>query len=175
MPLLDSQGRLLGKISILDVGAALVILLVVVGIFLVPGRSGSVAQVSGTQPIEVDVLVQGLNVRDPQQMQETFEQAETTKLIVRNQPYGQVQLKSAERLPNAVPVTQPDGSLEMRPNPAPQSQHEGSWILTLGGDARMTDSGPVLGNNKIKIGTPIKLEGERYRFGASTIDVRVQE
>jgi len=34
MKILDSQGRLFGKVSILDFGAALVILLVLVGIFL---------------------------------------------------------------------------------------------------------------------------------------------
>jgi len=36
MKILDSQGRLFGKVSILDFGAALVILLVLVGIFFFP-------------------------------------------------------------------------------------------------------------------------------------------
>jgi len=40
MKILDSQGRLFGKVSILDLGAALVILLVLVGIFF-PVSSGS--------------------------------------------------------------------------------------------------------------------------------------
>jgi len=47
MAILDSKGRLFGKVSILDLGAALVILLVVVGIFFFPGTSGSVAQLNG--------------------------------------------------------------------------------------------------------------------------------
>ncbi|PSB10928.1 pyruvate/2-oxoglutarate dehydrogenase complex,dihydrolipoamide dehydrogenase (E3) component, partial [filamentous cyanobacterium Phorm 46] len=48
MKILDSQGRLFGKLSILDVGAAMIVLLVAVGIFLFPGTSGgSVAQVGG--------------------------------------------------------------------------------------------------------------------------------
>jgi len=38
MKILDSQGRLFGKVSILD-GAALVILLVLVGIFFLSGTS----------------------------------------------------------------------------------------------------------------------------------------
>ncbi|HEY9657224.1 MAG TPA: DUF4330 domain-containing protein, partial [Allocoleopsis sp.] len=67
MAILDSKGRLFGKISILDLGAALIILMVVAGIFLFPGGSGSVAQVgTNTKPIEVDVMVRGLTVRDPQ-------------------------------------------------------------------------------------------------------------
>jgi len=61
MKILDSQGRLFGKVSILDFGAALVILLVLVGIFF-PGTSGSVAQVGiATKPVEVDLIVR-LNV-----------------------------------------------------------------------------------------------------------------
>ena len=45
MALLDSKGRLFGKVSILDLGALLIILGVVFGIFFLPGRSGSVAQI----------------------------------------------------------------------------------------------------------------------------------
>ena len=58
MNILDSKGRLFGKINLLDLGAVLVILLVIVGIFIFPGTSGSVAQVGAKiVPIEVDLLV----------------------------------------------------------------------------------------------------------------------
>ena len=69
MKLIDSKGRLLGKFSILDLGAALVILLVIIGIFVVPGTSGKsmVAQVQ-TQSIEVDAMVRGLNVMNPEDL-----------------------------------------------------------------------------------------------------------
>jgi hypothetical protein len=46
-------------------------------------------------------------------------------------------------------------------------------IVTLAGKAQMTDDGIVFGNNKVKIGTPIELEGQTYNFNTSTIDVRV--
>lgn len=36
MTLIDSKGRVFGKISILDVGAALIILMVLFGIFSIP-------------------------------------------------------------------------------------------------------------------------------------------
>ena len=70
MKILDPQGRLFGKVSLLDIGAALVILLVVVGIFFFPGTSGAQIGVA-TKPVEIDVIVRGLSVRDPQQL---FEQ-----------------------------------------------------------------------------------------------------
>ena len=62
MAILDSKGRLFGKISILDLGAALVIAFTIAGIFLVPGDSGSVAQIGADiKPVEVDLMVRGLN------------------------------------------------------------------------------------------------------------------
>ena len=69
MKILDSQGRLFGKLSILDVGAALIVLLVAVGIFFFPGTSGgSVAQVGTSfKPVEIDAIAIGLkgtNVQD---------------------------------------------------------------------------------------------------------------
>ena len=63
MKIIDSKGRLFGKVSILDLGAAGVILLAVAGIFFFPGTSviPGVAQ-SNVKPIEVEVLVRGLTV-----------------------------------------------------------------------------------------------------------------
>jgi hypothetical protein len=88
MKILDARGRLFGKVSILDLGAALVILLVVVGIFFFPGTSGSVAQVGApTKPVEVDLVVRGLNVLNPQQLfNQGLKAGGKTNIIIRNQP-----------------------------------------------------------------------------------------
>ncbi len=176
MAILDSKGRLFGKVSILDVGAALVILLVVVGIFFFPGTSGSVAQVGvKTKPVEVDLVVRGLNVRDPQQLfKQGLKESGKTNIIIRNQPYGQVDIKSIKQLPRTVLVPQPDGSVREAPDPR-ANQFSTDMLLTLGGKAQITDSGPVLGNSKLKIGTPIELEGFNYNFNATVIDVRIKD
>ena len=60
MKIIDSQGRLFGKVSILDLGAAGVILIAIAGIFLSPGTpvTQGIAQ-SKLQPIEVEVMVRG--------------------------------------------------------------------------------------------------------------------
>ena len=173
MAILDSKGRLFGKVSILDVGAALVILLVVVGIFFFPGTSGSVAQLNGTKPIEVDLIVRGLSVRDPEALLKQFEQEKKTSINIRNQPYGQVGIKSVQELPSTVIVPQPDGSVKALPDPRSKS-FSTDMLMTLAGQAEITKDGPVLGNSKIKIGTPVELEGTDYNFKASVIDVRIQ-
>lgn len=176
MAILDSKGRLFGKVSILDLGAALVILLVVVGIFFFPGTSGSVAQVGApTKPVEVDLIVRGLNVRDPQQLfNQGFRPGGKTNIIIRNQPHGQIDIKSVKQLPRTILVTQPNGSLKELPDPRPNI-YSTDMLLTLGGNAQITDNGPVLGNSKIKIGAPLELEGFNYDFNATIIDLRIKE
>jgi hypothetical protein len=176
MAILDSKGRLFGKINLLDLGAALVILLVIVGIFIFPGTSGSVAQVGAkTVPIEVDLLVRGLNVRNPQQLiKEGFTKGGKTNVIIRNQPYGEIGIKSVEQLERTLTISQPDGSVKELPDPR-KINFSTDFILTLEGKATVTKDGPVLGNSKVKIGMPFELEGFNYNFNASVIDIRLQD
>ncbi|MBF2007827.1 DUF4330 domain-containing protein [Chlorogloeopsis fritschii PCC 9212] len=176
MTILDSKGRLFGKFNILDLGAALVILLVIFGIFFFPGTTGSVAQVGvTTKPVEIDLIVRGLNVRDPQQL---FDQGLTkggkTNVIIRNQPHGTINIKSARLLPRTVLVPQPDGSVKEMPDPK-TNNFSTDMLLTLDGRATITNNGPVMGSSKLKIGVPIELDGFNYNFNASVIDIRVKD
>jgi hypothetical protein len=174
MAILDSKGRLFGKVSLLDIAAALVILMVLVGIFLFPGTGGSVAQVGGTtKPVEVDVMVRGLTVSDPEGLYETLKSSATTNIIIRNQPYGQVEIKDVQKLPRSQAVPQPDGTVKSLPDPRPELNYTIDMLITLIGDALITDNGPVFGNSKVKVGTPIELEGELYNFNTSTVGIRV--
>ncbi|CDM93006.1 MAG: DUF4330 domain-containing protein [Limnospira sp. PMC 1291.21] len=173
MAILDSKGRLFGKVSILDLGAATVILLVIVGIFFFPGTSGSVAQIGvTTKPVEVDVIALGMRGRNPQDF---LKAGEKTNLIIRNQPYGQVDIKAVEFLPRTIPVTQPDGSLRALPDPTADFIFSNNILLTLEGQGQVTNTGPVLGNVKIRIGNTVELEGNTYNFNASVVDIRVQD
>ena len=175
MAIIDSKGRLFGKISLLDIGAALVILLVVGGLFLLPGSSGTslVQTNSSNKPIEVDVIVRGLTVADPQGLLQSIAQGKKTNIIIRNQPYGQVDVLKVLQLPRTVAVPQPDGSVKPYPDPRPELNYTVDMVITLSGEAQILSDGPVLGNNKIKVGTPMELEGQTYRFSAPVIGVRI--
>ncbi len=174
MKLIDKQGRLFGKISILDIGAILVILLVVGGIFFLPGNSGSVAKVGKTtKPVQLDILVRGLSAREPQKVIQDMKKNQKTKIVIRNQPYGEINIENIQQLERLVAVPQPDGSVKALPDPT--NQFSANLLITVAGQANITDSGPVLGNSKLKIGIPVELEGRTYNFNASVIDVRLQE
>jgi len=174
MKLLDSKGRLFGKINILDLGALLVMLLVVIGIFFFPGTSGSLAQVKNTKPIEVDVLVRGLSVRSPEVILNELKSGKKLNVIIRNQPYGEVEVKSVKQLPRTIVVPQPNGSAKEVADPRINT-FSIDMLLTLIGKAQITANGAVLGNNKVKIGTPLELEGFNYDFNATIIDVRIPQ
>ncbi|MFB2838828.1 DUF4330 domain-containing protein [Floridanema evergladense] len=174
MKILDSQGRIFGKFSILDIGAALVILLVIVGIFFFPGTSGSLAQIGvPTKPVEIDVVVRGLSIRQPQDLIKDFQSKKKTNIIIRNQPYGQVDVKSVKELPRNVVVPQPDGTVKALPDPR-KDTFSSDMIITLAGKAQITNNGPVLGNSKLKVGIPLELEGFDYNFNSTVIDVRIK-
>ncbi|MGD1875567.1 MAG: DUF4330 domain-containing protein [Mastigocoleus sp.] len=177
MAVLDSKGRLFGKFSILDLGALLVILLVIAGIFLFPGSTGSVAQIGGvkTAPIEVDLLVRGLNVIEPQRLEgQGFKSGGKTNVIIRNQPSGAIPIKSIEYLPKTIIATQPDGSVKEIKDPR-ENNFSKDMLLTLAGKAKLTENGPVIGNSKVKIGMPFELEGYNYNFRGSVVDIRIED
>ncbi len=177
MQILDAKGRLFGKVSLLDIGAALVILMVLVGIFIFPGTGGSVAQVGGgnTKPVEVDVMVRGLTVSDPEGLFQTLQESETTNVIIRNQPHGEVRIIDVQKLPRSQAVPQPDGTVKSFPDPRPELNYTIDLLITLADDALMTDNGPVVGNSPVKIGTQIQIEGDLYSFYTSTVGVRILE
>jgi hypothetical protein len=171
MAIVDSQGRLFGKVSLLDIAAGVVILAALLAIFVFPGASGSLAQAGTPKPVEVDVLVRvpAENWRD------LFKEGEKTKLIIRNQPFGEITIKSARELPTTLAVPQPDGNVKIMPDPRPEANLSKNLYLTLAGTAQITKDGPILGNNKVKVGTPIELEGFGYNFpNLVVLDLRIQ-
>ncbi len=171
MAIVDAQGRLFGKVSILDVGAALVILFVILGIFVLPGSTGPIVG-AGSKSIEVDALVLGLNARNPQAL---IKAGETTNFIIRNAPSGQVTIKNVDFLPRTVSVPQPDGSTKALPDPRPEAKLGVNMLITLAGKAEVRGDNIKLGGTDIKIGVPVELGSQQYNFKASVIDIRADK
>jgi hypothetical protein len=172
MKLLDSKGRLFGKINVLDFAALLVIVLVIVGIFFFPGRMGSLAPLKNSKTIEVDVIVRALGVRSPENLIHEMDTRKKLNIIIRNQPYGQVEISSVKQLPRTIVVTEPDGSAKEVADPRANT-FAADFLVTLVGKAQITENGAVFGNNKVKIGSILELEGFDYDFNATVIDVRI--
>lgn len=174
MKIIDSKGRLFGKVSILDLAAVGVILLTVAGILFFPGTpvTKGLAQ-GGLKPIEVELLVRGLSVGDFDALLAQFENEENASIVIRNQPAGTVKIVDVEPLPRTTPVPQPDGTVKALPDPRPEVALIQDMIVTFSSQAEVTDSGVVIdGAQKVKIGIPVRLEGTTYDFNGTVITVR---
>jgi hypothetical protein len=172
MAILDRQGRLFGKISLLDVGAIAVILLTLVGVFLIPGNNGnSVAQIGSTESktVEVDIMVRGLTVLKPNEL---LKEGEKTNIIIRNQPRGEISIKKVVVLVPKIPVPKLDGTLTVIPDPRLADTYVRDFAITLVANAQVTNDGVIFGSDKVKIGTPIDIEGPKYIVRGSVMDVR---
>lgn len=172
MSILDRQGRLFGKISILDLGAALVIMAAVIGILYIPAGSGSSSLLgSSNGTAEVDVLVRGLNILSPDRLRESFKPGNKLSFLIRNQPAGSVEIKNVRQLERLMVVTMPDGSAKTVKDPRPDS-FSMDMLITVAGQGQATEGGLTLGGTKVKIGTAVEIDQKNYNFSASVIDVR---
>jgi hypothetical protein len=147
----------------------LVILLLSVGIFCYP--SISFAQPTSTQPVEIDLYVQGLSVRNPKALfEQGLKPGTQTDITLKNQPEGKLNIKSVKQIPITISVPQPDGSV--RELPDPKENFRMDILITLTGKANVQDKGLYLGKSRLKIGIPAEIEGFNYLTRATVIDVR---
>jgi Domain of unknown function (DUF4330) len=170
MAIIDTQGRLFGKVSLLDLGAGMVIGLVLGGIFLLPGKTGKgVVKGNDGKAVEVDVIVKGLNALDGKSL---VKPADKVNIVIRNEPSGGAEIKTVEFLPRNLAVPQPDGSVKALPDPRAEGRFSNDILMTLSGNAQVTEDGIVFGNKKVKIGTTLELEGKEYNFNSTVISIR---
>ncbi|MFN3926933.1 MAG: DUF4330 domain-containing protein [Pseudanabaenaceae cyanobacterium] len=172
MRILDQQGRLLGKFNVLDIGAIALILVVLVGIVVVPGNGGySIAQLltADNKAVEVEMVVRGLSAREPEQL---IQVGDKVSVIIRNQPRGEVTVKSVTFTEPKVVVAQQDGKAIVLPDPRARDTFQTDVLIVLTATAKITNDGVIFGNEKVKVGTPIDIEGARYIMRGSTMAVR---
>ena len=172
MAILDRQGRLFGKFSLLDIGAIATILIVLIGLLVVPGNSGSsIAQVLSAEhkSVQVDMNVRGLSAVNPQNL---IKVGDKVKIIIRNQPRGEVMIKKVEISTPKVVAAKADGTAVYFDDPRAVSTSQSDLALTLEATAIVTNEGVVFGNEKVKVGTSIDIEGPKYLIRGSAMAVR---
>jgi len=136
--------------SLVDVGAAAAVVLAAAGVIWSPKLSGAVAKATGgVVPVTVMVDVRGIPAADPAALIAGAREEGKVAIVIRNQPHG------------TVPIN---------PNQKSFGTFDARFILE--GEGRRSAGGVVFGNQTIKIGAPVELEGGRYRFGGSVTDLQ---
>ena len=159
----------------LDVTAGLIALLAVGGVLWSPKLSNTFAKANGSvKPVQVMVDVRRVSAADPEALVQEALAAGRTSIIIRNQPAGSVKLIRVEDINRVLVAVQPDGSVVTAPDPNRASINDLNARFVLEGDATVSKSGVVLAGTKLKVGTPVELEGALYRLNGTVSGVKVQ-
>jgi hypothetical protein len=150
--------------SWVDLGAGAAVALAAIGVVWSPKLSNAVAQATGgLQPVQVLVDVRGVPVADPAGIVASARSSGKLAIVIRNQPHGTVSLEQLIPLTRRLTAVQPNGTVVTAPDPNQQVLPTLDARFVLKGQGRKTGGGVVFGNQTIKIGAPVELEGETFR------------
>lgn len=165
-----------GRWSVIDLGAGLAVLLAVGGVIWSPKLSGAVATATGAMvPVTVQVDVRGVPVADPGGLVEAARREGKVAIVIRNQPHGSVAIDAVLPLQRRLVAVQPDGSVVTArdPNQEVFGSLDARFVLT--GQGRRAGGGVVFGNQNLKIGAPVEIEGAQYRLNGVVSGIRIRE
>ncbi|MFM8260562.1 MAG: DUF4330 domain-containing protein [Vulcanococcus sp.] len=162
------------RFGLVDAGAALAVLLAAGGVIWSPKLGGAVARATGgVQPVTVLVDVRGVPAADPQGLVAAARAGGKVAIVIRNQPHGSVMVSNVIPLQRRLSVLQPDGRVLSAPDPNQQVFGTLDARFVLQGEGRKGADGVVFGNQNLKIGAPIELEGSTFRVSGSVTGLRL--
>ncbi|GCE65440.1 hypothetical protein OMCYN_01378 [cyanobiont of Ornithocercus magnificus] len=154
----------LRDLSAVDVLATTIALMALVGVIWSPKLSNTIAQgTSKSKSVEVSVDVRRLASADPNGLIRSALEEGQTQIVIRNAPAGFIRLVDIKVLERQLVAVQPDGSLVITTAPSRPEIDGLNARFVLQGNAVVADTGVIIGNTSLKIGTPIELEGRMYR------------
>jgi hypothetical protein len=156
------------RISIVDIIIiAGVFIALLVGLYTAKHfRQTADKQIEATSPIVFQVFLRGVTVTGTEF---PIKKDEKSFITIRNVPYTQLDVVDVNSQPRKTFSPQSKNVLVL--DPSQPALYDA--VVTIKDVAKITKDGAVVGGNKIKIGLPIVLEGERYKFGGTVSDVRV--
>jgi len=175
MPAVPDQDRN-RRWSVLDLAAGAAVVAAVFGVIWSPKLSGAVARATGaTMPVRVLVDVRGVPVQNPQALLEAARQEGKLSIVIRNQPHGTVRITSIEPLQRRLAAVQPDGRVVTAPDPNKEFFSTLDARFQLEGQGRKVDGGIVFGNQNLKVGAPVEIEGAGFRVGGSVTGIQLMK
>lgn len=156
------------KLSFIDlIIIAGVIIALVVGIFTAKHmRQTADKQIEATSKITFQVFLRGVTVTGEQF---PIKAKDKTFITIRNVPYTELNVLDAKSEPRK--TFSPTAKELLVNDPSQPAVFDA--IITITDTAKITKDGAVVGGNKIKMGLPVTLEGETYKFNGTISDVRV--
>ena len=160
--------------SLVDAAAAAAVVLAAVGVIWSPKLSGALAKATGAlTPVTVLVDVRGVPVANPSALIEAAKEEGKVAIVIRNQPHGSVVVKQVQPLQRLLVAVQPNGSVVTAtdPNQARLGSLDARFVLE--GQGRKSGGGVVFGNQNLKIGAPVEIEGQQYRLSGTVSGLEI--
>lgn len=162
------------RFGLVDAGAALAVLMAAGGVIWSPKLSGTLARATGAmQPVTVLVDVRGIPAADPAGLIRAAREGGKVSIVIRNQPHGSVRVSEVQALPRRISTLSPDGKVVSAPDPNQQVFSTLDARFVLQGEGRKGADGVVFGNQNLKIGAPIELEGASFRVTGSVTGLKL--
>jgi hypothetical protein len=167
MSIINEQGKLFGRINVIDFIFSSAVVLGVAGVFLVQSgthvTSGQV--VEGESDIVMTIQVPRFTTMDA----DLFKPGEKTAITVRNQPRGDVLIENVYKSPSRVTMLGSNGKAQAIDDLALGNTYD--FTIRLKDHAKITQDGYVTEGVKVKVGLPIELEGFKYRVYGKIVNV----
>ncbi|MFM7312560.1 MAG: DUF4330 domain-containing protein [Cyanobium sp.] len=162
------------RFGLVDAGAALAVLLAAGGVIWSPKLSGTIARATGAmQPVTVLVDVRGIPAADPQGLISAARASGRVAIVIRNQPHGSVAVQDIKPLPRRISTLTPEGKVVSAPDPNQSVFSTLDARFVLRGEGRKGADGVVFGNQNLKIGAPVELEGSSFRVTGTVTGMTV--
>ncbi len=160
------------KINVVDIIILIgVIIALFVGIITTKHfRQTADKQIEATSKITFQVFLRGVTVTGEEF---PIKNNDKTFITIRNVPYTELKVlsvKSESRM-TALPTTKVKEQYILIKDPTQPAIYDA--VVTITDIAKITKDGAVVGGNKIKMGLPVTLEGENYKFNGTISDVKV--
>ncbi|MFN6340444.1 MAG: DUF4330 domain-containing protein [Cyanobacteriota bacterium] len=160
--------------SVVDLAAGAAVLLAAGGVLWSPKLSSVVSRATGGEvPVSVSVDVRGEPVADSAAILRTIESEGKVSIVIRNAPHGSVKVARVDPLPRRLTILTPDGRLVSAPDPNQKTFGTFDARFILEGQGRKGEGGVVFGNQTLKIGAPVELEGSTYRFSGNVTNIAI--
>ena len=152
----------LRQFKLLDGLAAFAALMALAGALWSPKLATGLARATGSiETVELSVDVRHLYLDQPETFFAAVREEGAVSIVIRNQPAGRVQLLAVEDITRPLLDLQPDGTIVEASDPTTGRPIHARFQLQA--EAETGSSGVVVAGTKLKIGTPVELEGLLYR------------
>lgn len=147
-------------------------LIIVIGVGLITAkgmRSTASKQIESKSNIEFEVFLRSVTLSDSKC---PISVGDKTFISIRNVPYSDLDVIDVKFLPKKITIASKNSNgYIVVPDAAFVDTYD--IVVKVKDTAFITKDGAVVGGNKIKMGLPITLEGQTYKFTGSVSDIKI--